>query len=118
MRRTRSGLKVFDRRAVVVLSLLCLLVLPVILLTPLHSDIDIQQVMAYQLYRFHGLPYIASWDQSFPGTIIIQATAIALFGNSEIGFRTMDYLFQALTVVALYRVSRLWLSEGSALLAS
>jgi hypothetical protein len=30
----------------------------------------------------------------------------------------MDYLIQALTVIALYRVSRLWLSEGSALLAS
>jgi len=118
MHRTRPFNSAFSRRAVIVLSLLCLLVLPVILLTPLHADIDIYQSMAFQLYRFHSLPYISSWDQNFPGIVFIQAGGIALFGNSEIGFRTMDYLVQALTLIAFYRVSRLWLGEGSALLAS
>jgi hypothetical protein len=52
MRRIRPIAAVFSTQAVIVLSFLCVLVLPVILLTPLHSDIDIYQSMALQLYRY------------------------------------------------------------------
>ncbi len=103
------------RRAVLALALLTLFVLPAIFLYPFHADIDIQQVMAWTFYRFHGLPYLGSWDSNFPGTVFIHASAMALFGNSEFSLRLMDVLFQIASLVLLYKIGRFWLDRGAAL---
>ncbi len=105
-------------QALLLLCLISLAVLPTLILYPFHSDIDIQQVMGFQLCRFHGLPYLGSWDSNFPGTIWLHATAIALFGNSEIGLRLFDLVVQIGVIIALYRVSRLWIARGPALLGA
>ncbi len=99
------------------LSLIAVLILPVILLYPFHGDNHTYQSMAVVLVRYHGLPYLASWDQNFPGIILFHAAAIELFGNSESGFRLIEYLVQVGCVLALYRVCRLWLSPATSLLS-
>ncbi len=109
----------FDRffsQPAVVLLLISVLILPAIIFFPFHSDIDIQQVMGFELFRYHGLPYLSTWDSNFPGTILIHATAITLFGNSEIGLHIMDMIIQIGIIIVLYNVSRFWLNKGAALL--
>ena len=106
------------KRSTVVLAMISLFVLPAIIFYPFHADIDIQQVMAWNLYRFHGLPYLQSWDSNFPGAILFHACSIALFGNSELGLRTMDVLIQIASIVLLYKIGRFWLPRGPALFGS
>ncbi len=73
--------------------------------------------MGLELYRYGGLPYIGSWDHNFPGTVLVHATDIALFGNSMIGFRAFELILQIMIVLSLYGLSRLWLSRGPSLIA-
>ncbi len=98
------------------LAIICLLILPALCFYPFHTDHSIQQAMALSLVRYHGLPYIGSWDHNFPGTILIHSAGILLFGNSMLGFRMMELLMQIAIVLSLYKLSRLWLSEGAALI--
>ena len=106
----------FRPQPLVVLFLISVLILPAIIFYPFHSDIDIQQVMGFELFRFHGLPYLATWDSNFPGTIVIHAVAIAVFGNSEIALRIMDVIVQIGVIIILYNISRFWLEKFPALL--
>jgi hypothetical protein len=96
---------------VIVLVLICTLILPAILLYPFNGDNDIWQWIASEFVRYGWLPYVRSWDNDFPGIAIVHATAIFVFGNSMLAFRVVEYLAISLTVIALYRTSRLWLSE-------
>lgn len=50
-------------------------------------------------------PYIGSWDQNFPGIIIIHAIENLLLGDSIFAFRVWDVLFQLLTVFLIYRTT-------------
>src|SRR6185312_7701875 len=61
--------------------------LPIHLFVPLNSDNDLYQAMAVALVKGKGLPYIGSWDVNFPGIVYIHALGIALFGNTDVGFR-------------------------------
>ncbi|HZK75823.1 MAG TPA: glycosyltransferase family 39 protein [Candidatus Kapabacteria bacterium] len=97
--------------------MIALIVLPAILLYPFNGDNDIYQAMGSVLYYYHGLPYLASWDHNFPGIVLLHALTIAWFGNSDLGFRSVEYLWQIATLFALYRLSRSWVSEESGLLA-
>ncbi|MDP4201005.1 MAG: glycosyltransferase family 39 protein [Bacteroidota bacterium] len=105
-----------DNQAIIVLCLICTLVLPALIVHPFHSDLDIYQSMGLELYARHGLPYLASWDGNFPGIVLIHALAIALFGNSILGFRMLDLIIQIGIVISMYHVSRLWLAKESSLL--
>lgn len=106
-----------DRTPVgIVLFLICVLILPAILLYPFNGDNDIWQWIASEFVRYGWLPYVRSWDNDFPGVTIVHATAIAVFGNSMLAFRVVEYVVISLTVIALYRTSRLWLSEVESLL--
>ena len=73
--------------------------------------------MAVVLYRYHGLPYLASWDHNFPGIVLLHAASMLCFGNSMFGFHLFEYLWQVATLFLLCRVARLWVSENAALLA-
>jgi hypothetical protein len=99
------------------LALISGLVLPALCFYPFHTDHAIQQSMGLELYRYNGLPYIGSWDHNFPGTVLIHALGIALFGNSMLGFRLMELVMQIAIVFSLYALSRLWLSQGTSILA-
>ena len=87
----------------------------IVFLSVSTATIAIYQSMGLALYRYDGLPYIGSWDLNFPGIVILHAVAIAIFGNSMIGFRTFEFFMQIAIVFSLYRLNRLWLSEGASL---
>jgi hypothetical protein len=71
------------------------------LLLPLGFDNNIYQAMGWTLYKYGGLPYVASWDHNFPGIALFHASSIALFGNSDLGFKLFDSLIH-LTMAGLY----------------
>ncbi|MDP4241796.1 MAG: glycosyltransferase family 39 protein [Bacteroidota bacterium] len=63
-----------------------------------------------------GLPYVASFDQNFPGGAFIYALAILLFGTSALGFATFDLLVQILTCWLIARLARRLDASGVAAL--
>lgn len=87
------------------------------LLFPLSFDNEIFQSMASELYRFHRLPYLGTWDQNFPGTIYLHWLSIVLFGDSAIGFRVFDLIFHLGMSWLLFMLLRRWLSARSTALA-
>ena len=96
---------------------LAALILLVTLLLPLGFDNDVYQSMGWTLWAYHGLPYLASWDMNFPGIVFVHATSIALFGNSDLGFRIFDYLVHVAMSGMLYLILRHWLDKRESLLA-
>jgi 4-amino-4-deoxy-L-arabinose transferase-like glycosyltransferase len=104
-------------RGRIVLTAICFFVLPIILLYPFHSDLDIHHCIGVELFRGQYPPYRAGFVSNLPGIAIVHWAAILLFGNSVFGFRLFETFFQLATVVALYYVCRFWLSEVSALLS-
>ncbi len=106
-----------SKRAMLLLAMISALVLPALCFYPFHSDHAIWQSIGLELYRYHGLPYLGSWDHNFPGTVLIHALGIAIFGNSVLGFRAMELLMQIAIMLSIYKLSRLWLTEGASLIA-
>jgi hypothetical protein len=92
-------------------------ILLVTLLLPLGFDNDVYESMAWTLYAYHGLPYIASWDMNFPGIVFIHWLSIVLFGASDFGFRMFDYLIHVAMSGAFYLLLRRWLSTRESVLA-
>ena len=89
----------------------------VTLLLPLGFDNDVYESMAWTLYAYHGLPYLASWDMTFPGIVFIHWASIALFGASDFGFRLFDYLVHIGMAALYYLVLRRWLSRRESVIA-
>ncbi|HEY3874429.1 MAG TPA: hypothetical protein VGM92_03055, partial [Candidatus Kapabacteria bacterium] len=87
-----------------------LLLLSTHLALPLSGDNEIYQSMASDLFRFHALPYLGSWDQNFPGIVYMHWVSIVLFGNSAFGFQCLDLLVHVAMSVLLYRILRRWLN--------
>ena len=108
----RSSLK----HPLLLLVLIGVLVLPAVFLFPFHSDVDTYHAMGFKLYQTHGLPYVNSFVANFPGMPFLHEFSIAFFGNTVLGFRLFEFLWQVATLFALYGVIRLWLSEAPALL--
>ena len=106
----------FSRRAILVLVLICMFILPAILFYSFNADNDTWQWIASVFVRYGGLPYIAAWDHDFPAIMIVHAIAIYFVGDSMLAFRFVEYLAIVVTVVVLYRTSRLWLSETESLI--
>jgi len=93
------------------------MVLPVTLLMPLGFDNDVYESMAWTLYAYHGLPYLASWDMNFPGIVFVHWASIALFGASDFGFRLFDYCVQIGFAALYFRLLRRWLTPAESLTA-
>ena len=56
-----------------------------------------QSIFCYSVWvwKTFGLPpYVGAWDHAFPAIFIIHRLALALFGESVLGFRFFDYLVQ------------------------
>jgi hypothetical protein len=88
------------------------------LLVPLNPDNDTYQSMAWQLYEYGRLPYLGSWDQNFPGIVYLHWLAIAVFGNSEIGFRALDAIFHLTNAALLFKITSNWFDPKMAALTS
>ena len=70
--------------------------------------------MGLQLQRFGRLPSIGTWDTNFPGIVLLHAMAISLFGNSEIGFRIVDFAAHLSISLLLFRLCTRWFSQTTA----
>src|SRR6185312_3194018 len=80
------------------------------LLIPMSPDNDTYQAMGWELLKHGRLPYIGSWDQNFPGIVYLHAFGIALFGNSDLGFRILDCLAFLSCIAALTIIVSRWMS--------
>ncbi len=103
---------------VVCFAVIAVLILPVILLYPFNADNDIWQWIGTVFVRYGGLPYVAAWDNDFPAVGIVYSAAIYFVGNSMLAFRFVEYVAIFITLLALYRTCRLWLSERESLLGT
>ena len=75
---------------------------------PMGTDNQLYAYMA-KLWLNGFMPYMGSWDQNFPGIIVIHAVELVLLGDSILAFRVWDAMFQLLTVYLVYLVtSRLY----------
>jgi hypothetical protein len=97
--------------------IVCAAMLSIELVIPLNGDNEIYQSMASDLFRFHRLPYLGSWDQNFPGIVYIHWTAIAIFGDSSSAFRLLDVLVHLAMSGMFYLLLRTWLPRPTALLS-
>jgi hypothetical protein len=98
------------------LTLICILILPLLCLYPFYGDLDTHHCIAVELDHSSALPYRASFVANLPGIVGVHLLAIALFGTSILGFRLLEVIIQTLIVLAMYRVSRLWLLKVPAVL--
>jgi hypothetical protein len=63
------------------------------------------------------LPYLGSWDQNFPGILLVHAPQILLLGRSQFAFHLWDILIQLLGCWLLFRLALRWGGRTSAILA-
>jgi len=67
-----------------------------------------QALAAYSAWvwkYYHLPPYVGVFDHNFPGIFLINRVALALFGETILGFRIFDLLVQLLTLSTVYYVS-------------
>jgi hypothetical protein len=95
-----------------------LAIFAVVLAYPFCSDLSTYQWMAIRLVHDGALPYVGSWDHNFPGIILFHFLSIRLFGNSELGFRIIEALFQVVTAATLYYLLLHWFRPRTAFLAT
>lgn len=98
-------------------GVLSLLVLATIFFIPLNSDSDIYQAMAVDLAVYGKLPYTGSWDHNFPGIVYIHWLGVTLFGNSDLGFRTVDLFANGAIAIMLFVLVKRLASNDIASLA-
>ncbi len=60
---------------------------------PFNNDNALYAYMADLALKGH-LPYLGSWDQNFPGIILIHALQILVSGHSQLAFHIFDILLQ------------------------
>src|SRR5438309_1087096 len=97
---------------------ICFGLLLLIFFEPLSYDNAIFHQMAREIYQYHRLPYIGTWDQNFPGIIYLHYISIAIFGTADTTVRIIDILLQIGFCFIFYRLCRLWLTEYTAVVAS
>ena len=51
-------------------------------------------------------PYLDTWDHAFPGLMYLNALEIAVFGRSIPAFRFADYLWQIVTALLIFAITR------------
>jgi hypothetical protein len=71
---------------------------------PMGTDNQLYAYMA-KLWLDGFAPYVGSWDQNFPGIIVIHAVEQVLLGDSILAFRVWDAMFQLLTAFLVYLVA-------------
>ncbi len=71
----------------------CAVIFGCTLTYPFNNDNALYAYMADLALRGH-LPYIGSWDQNFPGIILIHALQILVSGRSQLAFHVFDVVLQ------------------------
>lgn len=92
----------------------CGTVLSGVLFYPLGSDTSIYQWVALRWLRNGAIPYLGTWENNFPGILPFHLIPIALFGNSEIGFRIFEVFFHTCVTGFLFSLLLEWFSARAA----
>lgn len=81
-----------------------LLLLALTLYFPLSGDNELYLYMADLLLK--GMPpYLGSWDNNFPGVVLIHAGQLLTFGRSESALHLYDMVWQLLAAFFMYRIA-------------
>jgi hypothetical protein len=88
------------------------------LLLPLNIDNDLYQAMGWNIARRSLVPYVGSWAHTLPGMPYIHALAIVVFGNTALGFRTLDVLVHLASALLMFSIARRFLGEFGAFVAA
>ena len=91
------------RPGVAVTLLICAAIFSCTLTYPFNNDNALYAYMADLALKGH-FPYIGSWDQNFPGIILIQAAQILVSGHSQLAFHIFDILLQLIGSYLLIRI--------------
>ncbi len=83
----------------------CALVLCLTLTYPFNNDNALYAYMADLALKGH-LPYLGSWDQNFPGIILIHAAQILISGRSQLAFHIFDIVLQLLGSILLIMIGK------------
>jgi hypothetical protein len=78
---------------IVVTLFICAAIFSCTLTYPFNNDNALYAYMADLALKGH-LPYIGSWDQNFPGIVLVHAVQILVSGHSQLAFHIFDILLQ------------------------
>ncbi len=70
---------------------------------PFNNDNALYAYMADLALKGH-LPYVGSWDQNFPGIILVHVLQILVSGHSQLAFHVFDVLLQLIGSYFLIRL--------------
>lgn len=101
--------------AVLGISALCL---SLVAIEPLGVDNAVLHSIGKDWALYGRVPYIGSWDNNFPGIMILHALEIYFLGTSAIAFRLFDVAVQLLFVAFFFRFLLRWLRPHTAGLAA
>jgi hypothetical protein len=91
-------------RGVAAFTLLCCAAIFSCTLTyPFNNDNALYAYMADLALKGH-LPYLGSWDQNFPGIILIHVAQILISGHSQLAFHIFDIFLQLIGSYFLIRI--------------
>jgi|GEM_PF-3581611 len=93
-------------------------ILSVLFIEPFSFDNAIYTSMASDLLRQGRIPYIGSFDQNFPGIILVHVLVITLFGPSVFGLRFFDFFVQIGFVIFFYKFLSRYLPVRTAALSA
>ncbi|MDP4199439.1 MAG: glycosyltransferase family 39 protein [Bacteroidota bacterium] len=97
--------------------ILCGIIFSVTLTYPFNNDNALYAYMGDLLLHGH-LPYIGSWDQNYPGIVLIHAFQIVTSGHSQLAFHAFDILIQLIGSALLYKIGTFLLDSRAGALAA
>ena len=109
-------MKFFERPLLAALAISAAM-LTIVVISPLSTDDLIWHSITLDFYRFGKVPYLSSWDQNFPGIMLIHYLAILFFGEHDLGLRFLDVILQLGFAILFYKFCRIWLRGQIAAIA-
>jgi hypothetical protein len=96
---------------------LCALIFSCSLTYPFNNDNALYAYMADLALKGH-LPYLGSWDQNFPGIILIHVIQILVSGHSQLAFHIFDIALQLIGSVLLILLGKRLYDSRAGMLAA
>jgi hypothetical protein len=96
---------------------LCAVILSCTMTYPFNNDNALYAYMADLALKGH-FPYAGSWDQNFPGILLIHAVQIILSGHSQLAFHLFDIALQLVGSFLLFKIGALLYDTRAGMLAA
>ena len=112
-----DGTKRVAWQGIAVTLAICALIFSCTLTYPFNNDNALYAYMADLALKGH-LPYLGSWDQNFPGIILIHAAQILVSGHSQLAFHIFDIVLQLVGSVLLILVGKRLYDARAGMLAA